>query len=208
MSDIASVSYDASKDDILIGVGDDTEICSNLDNEKTVDDGAEEDSILDSTTSLSSSQVLSTPCGGCGKLTTKKDRVFECSKCKVLTHYTCSKLPGYFVYLIKSSTRKYVCAACSDPPEEFIKLYDSSTDDETITMKEVVHDVFQEIKRVADSVAKFDLERMAQNMQEKLKSLDQIDDKIEKKVKAMEARLVEKLNEKIAESPATVPSCS
>ena len=203
-----SVSYDANKDGIMIDVGDETALCTNLDNEKTVDDGTGDESVLESTISLSSSQILSTPCGGCGKLTTKKDRVFECSKCKVLTHYTCSKLPGYFVYLIKSSTRKYVCAACSDPPDEFIKLYDSSPDDETITTKEVVHDVFQEIKRVADSVAKFDLERMAENLQEKLKILDQVDDKIEKKVKAMEARLVDKLNEKLSESPATESACS
>ena len=39
-------------------------------------------------TSFNSSQTnITTPCASCNKITSKKDRVFECSKCKRLIHH-------------------------------------------------------------------------------------------------------------------------
>ncbi len=144
-------------------------------------------------TSISSSQVLTSPCSTCGKVSTKKDRVFECSKCKKLTHFDCTRLPAYAIFSLKSSKRQYVCAACSNPPEEYVKLYDIVEDEEKATTKEVISDVFSEIKRVGDAVTRFNIENMMETLQERLKVVDAIDSKLEIKVKAMENRIIERL---------------
>ena len=98
-----------------------------------------------------------------------------------------------------------MCVTCSDPPEEYVKLYDATEDEEKLTTKEVVNDVFAEIKRVADAVARFDVEKVMENLQERVKVLDQIDSKLEGKVKAMETRLLEKLIERTTVVAESVP---
>ncbi len=157
--------------------------------------------------SILSSQSLTSPCISCGRTSTKKDRVFECSKCKKLTHYHCTKLPAYAIYSLKSSKRQYVCATCSDPPDEYVKVYDTTEDEEKVTTKEVVNDLFVEIKRVADAVAKFDVQKVMESFQERIKLLDQVDSKLEVKVKAMETKLLEKLCERstVAAAAEKVP---
>ena len=56
--------------------------------EKPVEcDGSHEGNIVDANVSINLSQQqlqLTSPCSACGKITTKKDRVLECSKCKTL----------------------------------------------------------------------------------------------------------------------------
>ena len=65
---------------------------------------------LDASISVSQQQnALTSPCSVCTKTTSKKDRVFECSKCKNLTHYSCTRLPGYAIFSLKSTKRQYVC---------------------------------------------------------------------------------------------------
>ena len=97
--------------------------------EKPVEcDGSHEGNIVDANVSINLSQQqlqLTSPCSACGKITTKKDRVLECSKCKKLTHYLCSRLPGYAIFSLKNSKRQYVCEVCADPPEEYQNNYDN-----------------------------------------------------------------------------------
>ena len=134
---------------------------------------------LDSSISSSQQAVLTSPCGICGKVSTKRDRVFDCSKCKSLTHLSCSRLPAYAIYSLKTSKRQYVCAKCSAPPDEYVKLYDLEEDEEKVTTKVILDDVFAEVKRVGDSVAKFDVERQMQILHDKLKTIDTIDRKLD-----------------------------
>lgn len=167
-----------------------------VDNNSAVDEKTADVSIVSSQT-----QGLTSPCSGCGKLASKKEHVFDCSKCPQLTHFTCSKLPAYAIYSIKSSKRQYVCASCSCPPAEYVQLYDQVKDEEKTTTKEVISDVFAEIKRVGDSVSKFDLETMMETLQERARAIDSIDTKLEVKIKAMETRIVEKLSSSMSSLP-------
>ena len=48
-----------------------------------------------------SSIIVTSLCSKCSISTSKKDRSFECSKCKLLTHFKCSKLPAYAIYSLK-----------------------------------------------------------------------------------------------------------
>ncbi len=74
-----------------------------------------------------------------------------------------------------------------------MKLYDIVDDEEKTTTKEVISDVFAEIKRVGDAVTQFNIENMVETLQERLKVVDAIDSKLETKVKAMENRIIERL---------------
>ena len=78
-------------------------------------------------TNIPSSQGLTSPCSSCGKVTTKKDCVLECSKCKNLTHYSCSRLPGYAIFSLKKSKRQHVCETCSDTPDDFTHSFEPPT---------------------------------------------------------------------------------
>ena len=82
----------------------------------------------------------------------------------------------------------------SSPPKEYVQLYDQVEDENKTTTKQVISDVFAEIKRVGDSVSKFDLEKMMETLQERVSVIDSIDTKLELKVKAMETRIMEKLS--------------
>ena len=47
------------------------------------------------------------------------ESMIECSKCKKYTHYLCTHLPVYQLYVLINSARKYTCEQCANVPAEF-----------------------------------------------------------------------------------------
>ena len=142
--------------------------CQVVSEEFVSEKNSSNDSSLNTTIS-SSQQNVTSPCAVCSKVTSKRDRVFECTKCKKLTHFGCTRLPGYAVFSIKSSKRQYICEICAAPPEEFLKLYDAKQENQED--KDTFNDIFGEIKRAADAVTKMDVETMWERLCERIKRL-------------------------------------
>ena len=92
----------------------------------------------------SSQTLITAACIVCKKTTSKKDSVFECKTCKELVHYTCSRLPAYTIYSLKTTKRKFVCEVCAAPSNEFMDMYDNK--DNEIATEQVMNDIFSEIK--------------------------------------------------------------
>lgn len=51
-----------------------------------------------------------------------------CSKCKKWTHYACTKLPAYQLFLLINTSRKYTCEAFTVAPHEFKEKWQVNTD--------------------------------------------------------------------------------
>ncbi|CAC5406520.1 unnamed protein product [Mytilus coruscus] len=45
--------------------------------------------------------------------------VILCSKCTKWTHYKCTCLPSYQLFILTTSSRKYTCESCSKVPQQF-----------------------------------------------------------------------------------------
>ena len=123
----------------------------------------------------------------------------QCTKCKKFTHYTCSKLPLYQIYLFKSSQRKFLCEVCVGTiPEDFIKqvkeIIDPLHEDGdvgNIALKQRVIDLEAERKELVQKNAK--LENTVSSPRSKkfnekdlLKSLDKM---LDKKLVSVEERM-------------------
>ena len=46
--------------------------------------------------------------------------MIQCSKCRLWTHYRCTRLPTYQLYLLTSTSRRYNCEKCTNVPPSFI----------------------------------------------------------------------------------------
>ena len=65
------------------------------------------------TTKSLNNLALSSECSLDGCAFGKNKYMLECSKCKKLTHYACTKLPNYQIALfIQKNYRLYVCSTC------------------------------------------------------------------------------------------------
>lgn len=53
------------------------------------------------------------------------DAMIMCNSCKGWTHYKCTKLPIYQVYLLVSTSRRYTCEKCVNIPNDFKKEWNS-----------------------------------------------------------------------------------
>ena len=64
----------------------------------------------------------------CTRLCNKEndDSMIECSKCKKWTHFPCTQLPIYQLYVLVNSARKYTCEKCANVPSEFKEKWTST----------------------------------------------------------------------------------
>jgi hypothetical protein len=68
------------------------------------------------------SSVTPTCTISCGQITDKF--MIHCSKCQQWTHYKCTLLPAYQLYMFVSTTRKFTCEMCSNVPIRFKQKWD------------------------------------------------------------------------------------
>ena len=61
----------------------------------------------------------------CGKA--PDSDMLHCSKCKKWTHYICTKLPVYQLFLLISTSRKFTCEMCTTVPSDFIEKWQIAT---------------------------------------------------------------------------------
>ena len=50
--------------------------------------------------------------------------MIHCSKCQQWTHYKCTLLPAYQLYMFVNTTRKFTCEMCSNVPIRFKQKWD------------------------------------------------------------------------------------
>ena len=59
-------------------------------------------------------------CSGIGCTLDHNDQMLRCTECKLLTHFGCTKLPAYQLFLYKTSKRRFLCEICTgEVPKEF-----------------------------------------------------------------------------------------
>ena len=162
----------------------------NDENNTNINAEVKQDNNLTNPTVDQSSQSLgiTTPCKLCLKPTSKKYRVFECVKCRSLVHFGCTRMPGYTIYLIKSTKRQYICECCVMAPKEFIELYDNK---ENQIERKDLEDIQSDIKKVADEVVKVDFAGVTKKLFDKIVEMKTMDEKFRK----MEENLSDRFNE-------------
>ena len=65
--------------------------------------------------------------------------MIQCSKCEMWTHYECTKLPIYQLYLLTSTKRRYDCEKCTTVPESFKQKWQNDYHDD-ITVRKTEHE--------------------------------------------------------------------
>ena len=75
-------------------------------------------------------QVVQTEhkCSFCSNKCPDNSKVLQCSVCKALCHWACTKLPLYQLYMYELSSRKYSCESCVEIPESVRLEYASISD--------------------------------------------------------------------------------
>ena len=62
------------------------------------------------------------PCTANGCAMKSNDLMLKCTECKHFTHFECTKLPAYQLFLYKTSKRRFICESCAGPvPDEFLE---------------------------------------------------------------------------------------
>ena len=103
------------------------------------------------------SKTIASPCLVCSGITSKKDRTLECSQCKELVHFKCSKLPAYMLYSlkVKYKSRKYTCYKCVETPIDICEEYE--TNGEKSTQNEIFQDIEATLSEISNAKEKIDL---------------------------------------------------
>ncbi|CAC5386637.1 unnamed protein product [Mytilus coruscus] len=52
--------------------------------------------------------------------------MIQCCRCQLWTHYKCTRLPVYQIYLLTSTSRRYNCETCTTVPPSFLEKCKSS----------------------------------------------------------------------------------
>lgn len=85
--------------------------------------------------------------------------MIQCCKCQKWTHYRCTRLQVYQLYLLTSTSRRYTCAKCTTVPTSFVeKCNISSKESEQNTKVENEHILtnivrtFEILERIENSV--------------------------------------------------------
>lgn len=94
---------------------------------------------------------VSKSCSRCEKLTDDKEGTLQCFKCKSYVHYVCSRLPGYMLYLLKTTEFFYVCEGCVDAPSDF-SLYDEALLEDRIQTTKQINNVSYNTMEMMDGI--------------------------------------------------------
>jgi len=55
--------------------------------------------------------------------------MIQCCKCQKLTHYRCTRLPVYQLYILTSTSRRYTCEKCTTVPTSFVEKCNISSNE-------------------------------------------------------------------------------
>ena len=166
--------------------------CVSANNETIVDDnGQVNENVTDITKNVSNMSIVSSSSSTCTKIqcsSTVTEHMLKCSRCKRSTHYVCTGLPPYQVYLFtRKNYRLYVCSNCvGSLPKEIVENCLENEKNE-LSFKQIVED---ELGRALGENTKVADENKI--LLQKVKSLDEhqtmrrkhIDDK-DKTIKSM-----------------------
>ena len=128
------------------------------------------------------SSVTPTCTISCGQITDKV--MIHCSKCHQWTHYKCTLLPPYQLYMFVNTTRKFPCEICSNVPIRFKQKWEPCVQEtfdkpsSDTTQKECDHSKTLEIvNRIEQSIVTALTTIHDSSQEEKIKILNiQIDD--------------------------------
>ena len=128
------------------------------------------------------SSVTPTCTISCGQITDKF--MIHCSKCQQWTHYKCTLLPPYQLYMFVNTTRKFPCEICSNVSIRFKQKWDPCVQEtfdkpsSDTTQKECDHSKTLEIvNRIEQSIVTALTTIHDSSQEEKIKILNiQIDD--------------------------------
>ena len=95
----------------------------NTANHDTVENSSDNLTNFDRTNNVDSNFKRCRICSYEATLTKKKNSriVLSCHVCNELVHFHCSKLPIYILYTLSTTSKRYVCEICADPPENFLQ---------------------------------------------------------------------------------------
>lgn len=120
--------------------------------------------------------------------------MMRCSKCQGWTHFICTQLPTYQLYLLIHTSRKYTCEQCSNTPPEFHSKW--SKNKETLIRSEPNEansdKTLEIVRRIESSVVEAITSQHKSNQDDKICSLQQEIQDINSTNKTLE-----KLNQKV-----------
>ena len=136
-------------------------------------------------------QPITRLCSRCSNITCEKECTLQCFKCKCFVHYVCSRLPGYMLYLLKTTEFFYVCECCVDAPHEYSTYEDSITVDnmDNNMQKKLIDDINSSLHGLSNSV-----DCLRTSIPAKSEDLQKSVGKLESKISDLEKSIDEKLS--------------
>ena len=99
------------------------ELCRNMNIDCGLDDNNGKMTLQKTPEKAKNSENTRFSCRSCSVDCIEGENSIQCHECKSWTHYNCSKLPPYQLFLYETTQRKYTCEFCADIDEEIIKEY-------------------------------------------------------------------------------------
>ena len=125
-----------------------------------------------------------TTCGSCHHEAIKGKNSLKCSTCLKLSHYECTRLPPYMLYIFNSTKKQFTCEECASTPEEFLRSIINKSIDSTLDIKNIrVNESIElKINDIYDYIEKFNLYNIVQNLNNVNSRIIENISKLEKKI--------------------------
>lgn len=118
-----------------------------------------------------------TTCTQSCKLETS-EHMMQCNRCQGWTHYACTKLPIYQLYLLVHTSRRYTCETCSNVTPTFYEKWANkesveSTDNPNMSIKtlEIVSRIENSVVQAITSLNHTNQDEKINNLQHELQTL-------------------------------------
>jgi len=95
------------------------------------------------------------------------DSMIQCNKCQGWTHYECTQLPVYQLYLLVHTSRRYTCEACANVTPDFREKWISSQE----KTSDLPDQSLEVVKRIENSVGDTIISMHKTNQDEKIQTL-------------------------------------